>query len=1043
MKISKKSAAWLLTAMLLIGLVIASSLWSFEQTDDAARARNQTRIFLNRADDVLSALKDAETGQRGFLLTGDEAFLEPYLAVRDNMHGQFADLRQMAPSDVAKGHLDVVAPLLRAKLADLDQVIALYRRHQAAQAVALISQGEGKRLMDAIRGEMKRLNQLLEATAAQQDSEFRVNMRYLFGVIVAASLSVLLAAVAFATLAYRETQQRLKDLQHQETQRSLENQQQNNLALQHANRTLQISEEKLAVTLNSIGDGVIATDAQGRVTLLNPLAQQMTGWTQAQAAGKAIEEVFRIIHEDTRLPAQMPVTDTLALGTKQALANHTVLIARDGSECPIADSCAPIRARDAQVVGAVLVFRDVTHEYAAQRALQDKNLELESATMAAKRANLAKSEFLATMSHEIRTPMNGVIGMIDVLQQSSLNGPQMEMTNIIHDSAFALLAVINDILDFSKIEANKLDVESIPMSIPDVVESACENMNLMALKKDIELTLFVDPAIPASVLGDPGRLRQVLINLTNNAIKFSSGQQRVGRVSVRALLVAQHDGLVDLALQVADNGIGIDEATRQRLFSAFIQADTSTTRNFGGTGLGLAISGQLADIMGGDIVVQSTPGQGSLFTVRLPFKLSNEAGNESNLPSLIAGLSCLMMADAGGFSSDIASYLTHGQAAVQYAADVAAAGLWMDQFPDGICLVTGAADVTALVEGLRGAADLRLAQRIRFVVIGHGQRRRPRQQDRDTVLIDGNLLTRKSLLKAVAIAAGRAKAPDMGNAPAEVKKSATPISREEARLEGRLILVAEDNEYNQKVILQQLMLLGRTADIATNGQEALTRWATGAYAILITDLHMPQMDGYELTAAIRAAEAGKGRIPIIAFTANAFKGEAERCKAIGMDDYLSKPVQLVELKAMLKKWQPVVHSNTFVATPSDDTTHSTVPIAEATAAVDIKVLTALIGNEPAVIREFLNDFSASAAEIAGELRTAFAAVDSRATGALAHKLKSAARAVGAMALGELCASMEQAGKTGDTAELRRMQPRFETELLRVGTFLRSVQIPDA
>jgi PAS domain S-box-containing protein len=1043
MKMSKKTAAWLLAAVALIVLVIASSLWSFRQTENAASARDQTRILMNRSEDLLSALKDAETGQRGFLVTGDEAFLAPYLAVRNNIHSQLDELRQLTPTDAARQHLNVVAPLVTAKLAELAQVIALYRSHQVAQAVVQVREGEGKRLMDAIRSEMAEFNQLLEVAAAQHDSEFRVNMNYLLGVIVAASLSVLLAAIVFATLAYREGERRLKNLLYQETQHSLEIQQQTNLQLQQANLTLQINEEKLAVTLNSIGDGVIATDGQGRVTLLNPLAEQLTGWTQAQASGQLIEDVFHIIHQDTRLPAPIPVKDTLALGTVQALANHTVLIARDGSECPIADSCAPIRARDAQVVGAVLVFRDVTQEYAAQRALQDTNLELESATMEAKRANLAKSEFLATMSHEIRTPMNGVIGMIDVLQQSSLNGPQMEMASIIHDSAFALLAVINDILDFSKIEANKLEVENIPMSVPDVVESACENMNPMALKKNIELTLFVDPDIPATVLGDPGRLRQVLVNLTNNAIKFTSGQQRTGRVSVRALLTAQHDDQVDLAFQVADNGIGIDEATRQRLFSAFIQADTSTTRNFGGTGLGLAISGQLVDIMGGDIVVQSSLGQGSLFTVRLPFKLGSEVRDDGGSPSLVAGLSCLIMADMGGFASDLASYLAHGQAAVQHAPDVVTAQLWMDQYQDGICLVTDTADVQALLAGLRGAADLRAAQRIRFVVIGHGQRRRPRMEGNATVLIDGNLLTRKALLKAVAIAAGRAQAPDLDNAPIEVKTTAAPISREEARLQGSLILVAEDNEYNQKVILQQLLLLGRTADIANNGQEALTRWATGAYAILITDLHMPLMDGYELTAAIRTAEAGQSHMPIIAFTANALKGEAERCKAIGMDDYLSKPVQLVQLKAMLKKWQPVVHSNPIEPLPTDADSGAATPLTEASDAVDIKVLAALVGDEPAVIREFLDDFSSSAAQIADALRAAYAAGDSRATGALAHKLKSSARAVGALALGELCAAMEQAGKAGDAPNLVLLIPRFEAELERVNTFLHGFQTSGA
>lgn len=258
--------------------------------------------------------------------------------------------------------------------------------------------------------------------------------------------------------------------------------------------------------------------------------------------------------------------------------------------------------------------------------------------------------------------------------------------------------------------------------------------------------------------------------------------------------------------------------------------------------------------------------------------------------------------------------------------------------------------------------------------------------------------------------------------------TAAPLSREQARRQGSLILVAEDNEYNQKVILQQLMLLGRTADIANNGQEALARWQTGSYALLVTDLHMPLMDGYELTAAIRAAELGRPRIPIIAFTANALKGEADRCKAIGMDDYLSKPVQLAELKAMLKKWQPVVFSVPFNA-----------PVAlleQQPLAVDVRVLASLVGDEATVIREFLNDFDTSARQLSHQLHTACIAGDALAAGTLAHQLKSAARSVGALALGELCAMMELAGKAGEQATLARLLPAFDMEWTRVEDFLR-------
>jgi CheY-like chemotaxis protein/HPt (histidine-containing phosphotransfer) domain-containing protein len=292
--------------------------------------------------------------------------------------------------------------------------------------------------------------------------------------------------------------------------------------------------------------------------------------------------------------------------------------------------------------------------------------------------------------------------------------------------------------------------------------------------------------------------------------------------------------------------------------------------------------------------------------------------------------------------------------------------------------------------------------------------------------MDGNVLTRRALLNAVAIAAGRAKAPDRAGLPGSVKVALTPLSSEEARRRGSLILVAEDNEINQKVILQQLTLLGQTATIANNGREALVLWQTGDFGILITDLHMPGMDGYELTTAIRAAEAGRARIPIIAFTANALKGAVERCLAVGMDDYLSKPVQLVNLKSMLEKWLPIVASDPILdEPPSTEPASPTLPSAAVSGAVDVNVLRALIGNDDALIREFLQDFRVSAAKIAVELRPACDAGEAAAAGALAHKLKSSARSVGALALGELCAELEKAGNGGDTAALAALMPSFE------------------
>ncbi len=401
MKNSKKIIGSLAGAGLLIVTVVLVSFWTFHQIKKAAETRQYTSVVLNRAENILSELKDAETGQRGYLLTGNESFLEPYLAVRDNIFGHLEELNQLTRINTAQNHLKVMTPLIIAKLAALSHIIELRRNNEITPKQAVANSGQAKLLMDSIRSEMKKFIQIEETALAHQETDFQLKMHYLFIFIIAISLFVLLFALTFVYLVYQETQQRLKNLVHYETKHLLKIQEETNKQLQQTNIILQISEEKSMVMLNSIGDAVMAMDEEGHVTLLNPLAEQLTGWTQKEAIGRPVEEIFHIINQETMEPVIIPIKETLALGTTQIMASHTILIARSGSECSIADSCAPIRSRDGRVIGAVMVFRDVTERIKIENGLEKTRIELAVIKKIADEA----SEFSESIINTVREPL--------------------------------------------------------------------------------------------------------------------------------------------------------------------------------------------------------------------------------------------------------------------------------------------------------------------------------------------------------------------------------------------------------------------------------------------------------------------------------------------------------------------------------------------------------------------------------------------------------------------------------------------------------------
>lgn len=824
--------------------------------------------------------------------------------------------------------------------------------------------------------------------------------------------------------------------------------------LQRVNTALAIKEEEMRSVVEHMVDCVVTTDERGTILSANPVMEKLFGYSHDEMIG---QNIAIIMPEPERSQHESYMENYCKTGHGQeyvgrpylsgshgiGLGREVVGVNKDGERLELYLAVSEYFVSGKRHFTGVM--RDIREHV---RIMQD----LRQAQIDADQANKAKSAFLAAMSHEIRTPMNGVIGMIDVLRQTSLSGYQMEMANLIRDSAYALLAIIEDILDFSKIEAGKLEIEKIPMSIASIVENACGMLAHLALNKKVELTLFIDPAIPENVLGDPLRLRQVLVNIINNAIKFSSKQEKQGKVSVRVLLTESDSEKIVVTFQISDNGIGMDKVTQEKLFKSFSQGDPSTTRRFGGTGLGLAISHHLAELMDAEISVQSEPQHGSAFIIQMPFiPLSDKT---SAIPAIedLAGLNCLILGDNEGLSNDLAVYLQSAGAEVVQLTDFSQLHQLIQHLTPGLWLVVIDAGQQGPSIGELRAAFNECSERIktearstadkstafiepRFVVIKRGRRRQARIEDIDIITLDGDVMYRQSLLRAMAIAAGRIDAREEKTPIADsFKHRPIAMSREEALRQGKLILVAEDNEINQKVIRQQLNLLGYAADIANDGVEALKRLQQCDYGLLLTDLHMPEMDGIDLTKTIRAAETGQKHLPIVALTANALKGEKEHCLSVGMDDYLSKPVQLDELRELLEKHLPLSNPESKMLI-SGGLTESTDDVKATAAVVDSGVLRKLIGDDPAAIKELLLEFRSDAGKIAVEMLAAYQAGQFTTVGSLAHKLKSSSRSVGALALGNVCAEIEQAGKNNDAKALAELMPQFNTEMAVVRTYL--------
>ena len=819
-----------------------------------------------------------------------------------------------------------------------------------------------------------------------------------------------------------------------------------------AEEALQASEEHLRRIFDFSPVGMCVWSRTGRLVRTNQAFLDLIGYGAVEIVTRSIED---FVHPDD-LPELESELAALRSGAKPFTSPELRVLHRGDKEIFAQLMITPIDGTGPESSDFVVQIVDVTARKLAADRLEEmvnqRTAELERAATEARRAheaaeaaNRAKSEFLATMSHEIRTPMNGVLGMLELLQLTPLDAQQTDLVRVVRESASSLLTIIDDILDFSKVEAGRLEIESVPFSPLALVEGVAEVLGPSAHKKKLSLLSFVDPAVPWRVRGDPVRLRQVLFNLVGNAVKFTE----CGHVRVELRATSNGDRCV-LGFRVGDTGIGLTTEALQRLFNPFVQADGTTTRRYGGTGLGLAICKRLVNAMGGDIRVDSTPGQGSTFSFDVEVDVHAVPTVVEDLR--LDGLNVLVVDDDPAFVAIASTYLTGGGAQVVTASDAAGALDTMrraatEGHPFDVVLVDLVLpDMpgTALTKAIR--RDERLAATKLVLLTAYPQDERRRRAFGNGF---GAYLTkpvrRDVLFQALLEAVGRTEPIATTPLPSNADHGpAAGPSVEAARSAGTLILVAEDNPTNQRVVAMQLGRLGYAAEVLPDGAAAFAAYRSGNYAMLITDCHMPELDGFELCQAVRREEKLRGcaPLPIIAMTANALAGEAERCLEAGMDDYLAKPVNLKRLAEVIERWMPADRGRPVPA-PSPvggAGTPAALPTrlapSDGPATLDLDMLQQNLGPIDEATQPTLQLFLSSTEPMIDDLRRAAVNHDAKLVAQKAHSIKGAAMTAGALELGEICAEIERAAKAQDWATIEAHEPALQPAFSRLDAAVR-------
>jgi PAS domain S-box-containing protein len=805
------------------------------------------------------------------------------------------------------------------------------------------------------------------------------------------------------------------------------------------------TEERWRTIATAAHDAIVTIDNQGLVTYWNPAAERLFGYLSGEVLGRNLHAF--LVPERYQAPHRAAFPHWQRTGQGGAVGKTIELVAlrKDGSEREVELSLASVMVD--QRWHAVGVLRDVSARKQADADLRRAKAAAEDArsqllransqlAATAKRAreladqaqtaNVAKSDFLANMSHEIRTPMNAIIGMSGLLLDTPLSAEQREQADIIRGSADALLGVINGILDYSKIEAGKIDIEVVDFDLRSLVEDAIDMLAVPAEQKGLQLTSFVAADVPSRLRGDPGRLRQVLVNLVGNAIKFTPA----GEVEVSVNWVQRDHEFATIAFRVRDTGVGIPREAIDRLFQSFSQVDASITRRFGGTGLGLVISRRLVNLMGGDISVESEPGSGSTFSFTVRFerqahgrddRIALPAGaprprvlivddhptNRLVLGEQLKALGCPSVS-APGATAALASLEAAAKRGEPFAVAIIDAAM-----PD--------------VDGETLAVQISrepLLQGLKLVMFSS----RALRGDLDRLRGLGfaaflakplRLIDLRDCLVRVTAPAHAPSLPAPGQAP----HCPAPLPGRQLRA-----LVVDDNTVNQKLAVRLLEKLGMRADQVGSGREALSAVTMVPYDVLFMDVQMPEMDGFQATRAIRVRElASDRRLPIIAMTAHAMKGDRERCLEAGMDGYVSKPIDLESLamavEAVFSRSRPPAAPVPALAAAQG--------CPGAAAVFDTQELAARTEGDVALMTAMIASFLAEVPGRRAELAAALAAADLDRLRRVGHTVKGSAGTLGAHALSLAGAGLEHAGRNGDLSGARSAAAALEIEVARL------------